>query len=192
MPLDPNLEKAADRYQKSGDAWGLSNIQPEQWKEMGNAFTKMTEFVAMGGFSMISAGIDNVMGRLKDQVANGVESALAPITGELMVAANDVFSEIGKLIKDFTDGLDGISVTLPSTGQEISLLDQSINALKATSFGLFSFLPSMVHQFQIMVQEIKFAEAAANAAAVAQRKVNEFTKSKPRGGKIMDIERGLM
>ncbi len=159
---------------------------------MTNAFSKLGEFVSMGGFSMLSAGVDQVMGRLKDQVANGLESALAPLIGEVMNAVNEVFSEVGKVINDFTTTLDSISLTLPHTGTEISLLDQGLNGLKASFGGIFTFIPGMIHQFQIMAEEIQLAAAAANDAAAAQDALTTAFRKEPSGQKILDIERGLM
>lgn len=127
---------------------GLSKIKPEQWKSMGDAFDKMGEFVMSGGFSAISQAFTGPIDKLKTQLSNSVEDALSPITGLFVEAINDVMSKVSVAVSDFVLDLDSVKVGLIGTAAEATLLEQMMKGVKASFFGLTSFVPGMIFEFQ--------------------------------------------
>lgn len=176
---------------------GLSKIKTEQWKAMGDAFDKMGEFVISGGFNAISQAFTGPINKLKTNIANGMEDALSPITGIGLEIVNNVFTELGDHINNLMKGLEGISVTLPTTGKEFNLLDQTIKTATAAFFGPFSLFAGLIFELQKLGEALvgtglDIAEAKRQAQAfLDEREMANRPSSPTFSFDIADIERGL-
>ena len=84
----------------------LGKIKKSDWKEMGNAFEKMSTFLGLDP----TAGIEAVFTKFEEQLQSQLEYALSPITelvattlGELMPIIEPIFEGINLLIKGYMD-----------------------------------------------------------------------------------------
>ena len=107
----------------------IAKTKKEDWREMGEGFSKMESFARMGGMTSIVGGS---ISRIQDTIGGMADAMLAPLVTKIQ----EKLGEVATAFQTFMDDLDRMVLATTDAGEKFSVLDAALEGASAAMFGL--------------------------------------------------------